>query len=43
MLAFKDDRLHHQKLTQTLFQGSKASLIVLTTCFHGLNPIKLWE
>jgi len=31
------------KLTKALSQGSEASLIVLTTYFHGVNPIKLQE
>jgi len=31
------------KLTKALSQGSKASLIVLTSYFHGVSPIKLQE
>ena len=31
------------KLTKALSQGSEASLIVLTTYFHGVSPIKLQE
>ena len=31
------------KPTKALFQGSEASLIVLTTYFHGVSPIKLQE
>ena len=31
------------KLTKALSQGSVASLIVLTTYFHGVSPIKLQE
>jgi len=31
------------KLTKALSQGSEASLIVLTTYFHGVSPIKLQD
>jgi len=31
------------KLAKALSQGSEASLIVLTTYFHGVSPIKLQE
>ena len=31
------------KLIKTLSQGSEATLIVLTTDFHGVSPIKLQE
>jgi len=31
------------KLTKARSQGSEASLIVLTTYFHGVSPIKLQE
>ena len=31
------------KPTKALYQGSEASLIVLTTYFHGVRPIKLQE
>ena len=31
------------KFTKALSQGSEASLIVLTTYFHGVSPIKLQE
>ena len=31
------------KLTNAIFQGLEASLIVLPTYFHGVSPIKLQE
>ena len=37
MLGSRDDRLPNET------QGSEASLIVLTTYFHGVSPIKLQE
>ena len=42
MLGSRDDQLP-MKLTKILSQGSEASLIVLTTYFHGASPIKLQE
>jgi len=42
MLGSRDDRLPNET-HQSLSQGSEASLIVLTTYFHGVSPIKLQE
>ena len=42
MLGSSDDRLPNET-HQALSQGSEASLIVLTTYFHGVSPIKLQE
>ena len=42
MLGSRDDRSLNA-MHQSPSQGSEASLIVLTTHFHGVSPIKLQD